>query len=113
MAPTPNSDVSISTVNGHDGSGCFSTGAVVKICLRCENASLVPLVSLLNAHQDISTAQIKLCEYCGLPQLLQSWWHQRQRVGILNSDLVETLVINTGSETTSLLFNKEESVRIW
>lgn len=39
--PSPTSDAMTSAVNYHDGSGCLSTGAVVKVLFRCVNASSV------------------------------------------------------------------------
>lgn len=60
-------------------------------------------------HIMIHVSDMQLCEHCGTMVMLKSRADQRQRVIVLNSDVIQPMEISTKAQSVAFLDDKKES----
>ena len=72
-----------------------------------------PVISLPYADQMLGIPQIQLSEILGLLEGCEGRGDEWNRVTVLNRDLIEAPIINTGAKRAVLLPHKEETGTCW
>lgn len=72
-----------------------------------------PLIPLPDPDKMVGTSQVELGEEVGPVEQTKGSVQERERVPILNSDLIETLIVIAWPQGTILHLDKEKSCTDW
>src|SRR6478752_8408428 len=67
-----------------------------------------PFVAVRDPHKVVAAAEINLGEHLGRPEAVDGFADQRERVAVLDGDLVESAVVDTEAEAAVALLDKQD-----